>query len=52
MNLTQEERLKIDSLKGALMPSLTNIPIEPKLLGLALKELSESYLQKEIHNDK
>jgi len=46
--MTNEDRLKIDSLKGALKPSLNQMPIDQALLAQALKELAEEILTQSL----
>lgn len=44
MQLTSQERLQVDSLKGGLKPVFNSTQASSKVLGTALLELSNEYL--------
>lgn len=41
MQLSQQDRIIVDSIKGAFLPTVKNIPIKSELVAIALKELAD-----------
>jgi hypothetical protein len=42
MSISAQDRVVIESIKGAFLPSIKSLPVRPELVAIALRELADT----------